>query len=131
MADKKSDIKGKKAKTSLRQRNLNASTAKDKPKRIRKVASSAVKPVGVVGSALKTEYHLIKPKDNAGFFTKSRSLTPSYIKNSLSELKNVTWPGRKETWKLVFAVYVFALSMGVFIAVLDFGLEKLFKQVIL
>ncbi|MBP6962713.1 preprotein translocase subunit SecE, partial [Candidatus Saccharibacteria bacterium] len=40
-------------------------------------------------------------------------------------------PGRKETWKLVFAVYVFALSLGVFIAILDFGLEKLFKQVIL
>lgn len=131
MADKKPVEKQKKAKTSLRQRNINASEAKDKPKRIRKAASSAAKPVGAVGSALKTEYHLIKPKENAGFFTKSRSLTPKYIKNSLAELKNVTWPGRKETWKLVFAVFVFALSMGVFIAVLDFGLEKLFKQVIL
>jgi len=129
--DKKSEVKQKKAKTSLRQRNLNASEAKDKPKRIRKAASSAVKPVGKVGNALKTEYHLVKPKENAGFFTKSRSLTPKYISNSLGEIKNVTWPGRKETWKLVFAVYVFALSMGVFIAVLDYGLEKVFKQVIL
>ncbi|MCA9324043.1 preprotein translocase subunit SecE [Candidatus Saccharibacteria bacterium] len=58
-------------------------------------------------------------------------MTPSYFVSATNELRQVTWPGRKETWKLVFAVFVFAIVIGLFIAVLDFGLEKLFRQVIL
>lgn len=130
MADKKND-KVKKAKTTLRERNLKAAENKDRPKRIRKAAENAVKPVGKARRALKTEFHIIPQKENPGFFTKSRKATPSYFTKSLSELQYVTWPGRKETWKLVFAVFVFAIIMGVFIAILDFGLEKLFREVIL
>ncbi len=129
--DTKKAEKAKKPKTSLRQRNLKAAEAKDKPRRIRKAASSAAKPVGKVRSALKTEYHVLPRKENPGFFSKSRKATPSYFVNAVAELKQVSWPGRKETWKLVFAVFVFAISIGIFIAILDFGLEKLFREVIL
>ena len=128
---KKEEDKSKKPKSSLRERNLKAAEAKDKPRRIRKAASTAVKPVGKVGSLLTTEFHVVQPKENAGFFTKSRRATPSYFAKSLAELKNVTWPGRKKTWELVFAVFVFAGTIGIFIALLDYGLEKLFKQIIL
>lgn len=128
---KKPDEKVKKTKTSMRERNLKATKAENKPRRIRRAASTAVKPVGKLGRALKTEYHVIPQKEEAGFFTKSRKLTPSYFRKSLAELKNVTWPGRKETWKLVFAVFVFAAILGIFIALLDFVLEKLFREVIL
>ncbi len=128
---KKTDEKAKKPKTSLRERNLKAAEAKDKPKRIRKAAENAAKPVGKARAALKTEFHVIPQKEDAGFFMKSRKATPSYFTKSLGELKFVTWPGRRETWKLVFAVFVFALTMGLFIAVLDFGLEKLFRTIIL
>jgi preprotein translocase SecE subunit len=121
----------KKPKTSLRQRNLKAAEAKEKPRRIRKAASNAVKPVGKVRNALKTEYHVFPQAEDAGFFSKSRKATPSYFVNAVGELKQVSWPGRRETWKLVFAVFVFAISIGVFIAILDFGLEKLFREVIL
>ncbi|MCA9328871.1 preprotein translocase subunit SecE [Candidatus Saccharibacteria bacterium] len=58
-------------------------------------------------------------------------MTPGYFVSATNELRQVTWPARKETWKLVFAVFVFAIVIGLFIAVLDFGLEKLFRQVIL
>ncbi|MCA9346738.1 preprotein translocase subunit SecE, partial [Candidatus Saccharibacteria bacterium] len=44
---------------------------------------------------------------------------------------DVTWPGRKDTWKLVFAVFIFAIVLGILIALLDYGLENLFRKVIL
>jgi preprotein translocase SecE subunit len=119
------------SKNSLRQRNEKAAASKDKPKRIRKAASTAAKPVSKAGDVLTAEYHVLPRKENPGFFTKSRRLTPRYFRESWAELKNVTWPGRKETWKLVFAVFVFALTLGIFIALLDYALDQLFRNVIL
>jgi len=124
----------KKTKDSLRQRNAKAATKKDKPKRVRKAAVTATKPISKAANAVTAEYHVLPRHDDAdkhGFFTKSRKLTPSYVRKSLAELKYVTWPGRSETWKLVFAVFVFAIFIGLFIAVLDFGLQKAFREVIL
>ncbi len=122
--------KAKKA-SSIRERNLKAAEAKDKPKRIRKAAAQAKKPVGSLSRLLTTEFHVFPQKEDAGFFTKSRSTAPHYFSDSVLELKNVTWPGRKETWKLVFAVFAFALTMGTVISVLDYGLEQLFRRIIL
>lgn len=119
-----------KKKSTMRESAAKSREAANKPKRVRKAASAATKPVSKIGKALTTEYHLIN-NEKQGFFTKSRSFIPKYFKNSAKELKNVTWPGRKETWRLVFAVFVFALVMGTFIAVLDYGLEKLLREVIL
>ena len=120
-----------KHKKTLRERNKSAAVAKEKPKRARKVASSVFKPVTKVKNFLKTEFHVLPRSSKPGFFSKSRRMTPSYFVDSIAELKNVTWPGRKETWKLVFAVFVFAMILGLFISVLDFGLDKIFRKVIL
>ena len=121
----------KKTKASFRERNLKAAESKEKPKRIRKVATSAAKPVGKVGSVLTKEFHIIPQSEASGFFTKSRRATPSYFSNAWKELRLVTWPKRKETWKLVFAVFAFAIGLGLTISLVDFGLEKLFREVIL
>ncbi len=119
-----------KKKSSMRESAAKSREAANKPKRVRKAATAATKPVGKAGKVLTTEYHLFDNKKQ-GFFTKSRSFTPKYFRESAKELKNVTWPGRKETWRLVFAVFVFAIVMGTFIAVLDYGLEKILREVIL
>lgn len=58
-------------------------------------------------------------------------LWPAYFRNSWKELRQVTWPNRRESWQLTTAVIVFATVFGVLIAVVDFGLDKLFKQVLL
>lgn len=121
----------KKPATSMRDSAAKSRAKSDKPKRVRKAADAAKKPVGKVGLALTKEYHLIPPKDDGNFFTKSRKLTPGFFRSAWAELRQVTWPGRKETWRLVFAVFVFALILGVVIAVLDYGLEKLLREVIL
>lgn len=136
MADKKDDKASKKATSAKKKTTMRESAAKTrakavKPKRVRKAASTATKPVKATKSALTQEYHLVDQKDGGNFFTKSRTLTPNYFKNAWKELKHVTWPNRRETWRLVFAVFVFALVLGGFIAVLDFGLEKLMREVIL
>lgn len=131
MANNGEEKSKKKSKTSLRERNLKAAESKDKPKRIRKAAKSAVKPVGIVGDTLTREFHVLPQKQNPGFSTKSRKITPSYFRNSWTELRKVEWPNFKNTWKLVFAVFVFAIGLGIAISLLDFGLEKLFRQIIL
>ncbi len=123
--------KDAKPKHTIRERNRKAAEAKDKPKRIRKAATQVKQPVSKLGTILTAEYHLFPQKNPDGFFTKSRNATPRYFVDSIAELNNVTWPGRKETWKLVFAVFTFAISLGVFIAVLDYGLERLFRNIIL
>lgn len=58
-------------------------------------------------------------------------LWPVYFRNSWKELRQVTWPTRRETWHLTTAVIIFSIIFGVLIAVVDFGLDKLFKQLII
>jgi len=58
-------------------------------------------------------------------------LWPSYFRHSWKELRQVTWPTRRETWQLTLAVIIFSVIFGVLIALVDFGLDKTFKQLIL
>lgn len=60
-----------------------------------------------------------------------RKLVPSYFINSWREMKLVTWPGRKETWRLTGAVFVFAIVFGVAIYFVDMGLDKLFRKLVI
>ena len=60
-----------------------------------------------------------------------RKLVPRYFINSWYELKKVTWPGRKETWRLTAAVFGFAIIFGVLIYFVDLALDKLFKLTVL
>lgn len=60
-----------------------------------------------------------------------RWIAPTYFLNSWRELRQVTWPNRRETWRLTAAVFVFAIVFGAAIAVVDLGLDKLFKEVVL
>lgn len=128
---KNEDKKSKKPKVSIRERNRKAAESKEKPKRIRKAAVQARRPVTGAAKVLSTEFHILPRKNDTGFFTRSRKVTPKYFADSAQELRFVTWPGRKETWKLVFAVFVFALTLGIFIAVLDYGITKAFRNIIL
>lgn len=85
--------------------------AKQPKKRVRRAAKVALKPFSV--------------------FRIFRFLVPSYFRNSWKELRQVTWPTRKETWKMTFAVFVFATVFGVTVAITDYALDKVFKQILL
>ena len=60
-----------------------------------------------------------------------RTLWPYYFRNSWNELRQVTWPDGKLTRQLTVAVILFALVFGIIVALLDIGLDKLFKEVLL
>jgi preprotein translocase SecE subunit len=54
-----------------------------------------------------------------------------YVRDSWRELKLVTWPTRKQSRQLTVAVIIFSVIFGGLIAIVDYGLDKLFKEVIL
>lgn len=58
-------------------------------------------------------------------------LVPSYFVNSWREVRQVTWPNRRETWRLTLAVFIFAVVFGALIAGVDKSLDLIFKKVIL
>ncbi len=58
-------------------------------------------------------------------------LLPRYFRNSYKELKQVTWPTRRETWKLTFAVLIFATVFGFLVTLTDYGLDKVIRRIVL
>ena len=56
---------------------------------------------------------------------------PQYFRNSFKELKQVTWPDFRTTWRLTGAVIVFGTIFGLAIYGLDIVLEKLLREVLL
>ena len=73
---------------------------------------------------------LWKPFVFAGRFL-NRFLVPPYLRNSWRELRQVTWPDRKQSRQLTVAVILFSLIFGVLVTVFDYGLDKVFKAIIL
>lgn len=60
-----------------------------------------------------------------------RILGLGYLRDSLKELRTVTWPTFKESTRLTGAVIIFSIIFGLFVALVDFGLDKVFKQILL
>jgi preprotein translocase SecE subunit len=56
---------------------------------------------------------------------------PKYFRSSFEELKLVTWPSFQQSRKLTYAVLVFATIFGVTVALVDWGLGKIFKPLLL
>jgi preprotein translocase SecE subunit len=60
-----------------------------------------------------------------------RILGLGYIRGSIRELKQVTWPTRHEGFRLTSAVISFSVVFALVLAGVDYGLDKLFKQLLL
>ncbi len=105
----------------------------DKPSRHSQVSRVAGGSFAKVHGLLTKEYHPIKlPESKVGkVLTKRRTATPSYFKDSVSEIKLVEWPSRRQALSLSMAVIVFSVVIAIFVKLLDYGLGKLFKEVIL
>lgn len=58
-------------------------------------------------------------------------LMPRYFVNAFREVRQVTWPTRRETLRLTLAVFVFAMIFGSLIAGVDKVIDEVFKKVIL
>lgn len=89
--------------------------------------------LSVVGSGL---VKLTAPIKNSGLWKKLRKTVlrspfGGYFVDSWRELRRVDWPNRRTAWRLTLTVVLFSVIFAVFTTALDFGFEKLAKQVFL
>ena len=54
----------------------------------------------------------------------------TYIKESLAEMKKVTWPSKKETYRYTVLVVVLSLAVAAFLGALDYIFNFGFQLVI-
>jgi preprotein translocase SecE subunit len=59
-----------------------------------------------------------------------RHLIPKYFRSAFHELRLTTWPTRKQSRQLTVAVVIFSVIFGIFVSLLDYGLDKLFKEIL-
>ena len=116
----------------FRERAVKASEQNQQPDRRSRLRSVASKPAQPVASAArrvgqnKAARVVGKP-----FRLLGRILFPKYFRNSYRELRQVQWPNRSESRQLTFAVLAFAIVFGILVAIVDYGLDKLFREVLL
>lgn len=103
-----------------------------KVRRLHSAKERLGKPLGKAAAVGRKEYYLPLPENKVGrFLNKKRSLIPAYFRNSFAELKQVDWPGFGTIMRLSLAVFLFAFFFGLVVAIADFGLDKLFKELII
>jgi preprotein translocase SecE subunit len=120
----------------FREKSLKSATNKDKPKRSSKVFGAPKKALKALFRPLvRLVRKLKKIKALSPLFWVltliGRILVPKYIRGSFSELKQVNWPSTRQSIKLTYAVLAFAIVFGASVATLDYGLDKVFKNILL
>ena len=71
-----------------------------------------------------------KEKKPMGKFGKVITAPFRYVHESWLEIRQVRWPNRKATWKLVGAIFVYAAFFIVFIMLLDALFNFIFSKII-
>lgn len=133
MADKQDTTKKRllKKPETVRER-ANKAESNHKPRRIKAAGKTVLRPLKAVARTARKEVYLPLPDNKAGrFLNKRRNVFPRYFGLAFKELKQVKWPGRRETTKLTFAVFIFAIFFALLISLTDYGLDKAFKKLIL
>lgn len=78
------------------------------------------------------EYHLPLPDNKMGrFLSKKVRFVPKYFLDAWNELRGVSWLNQRETVRLSFAVFIFAIIFGSMIWLVDYGLDYLLREVLL
>jgi preprotein translocase SecE subunit len=139
MVDKPTSKNKKRKLVTVRERAETASKARPKTRRIRRTVRIISTPLIILARMIKK---ILRPFRFLLWPFKTRParfigrilgkiFLINYVRASWQEVKLVTWPDRQETRQLTFAVIVFAFVFGLLITVIDFGLDKIFKRIIL
>lgn len=123
----------KKAPTpTIRQRASQAPSGSKKLRRLRSGSQTATRPLRAAAQFSKVEFYLPMPDSRLGrFLNKRRYWIPRYFREAWHEVRQVKWPNRKETRHMTVAVFIFAIVFAVVIASVDYGLDQVFKKVLL
>lgn len=122
----------------VRQRAEKAAAPKREKRRIvKKSASTVTKPFRVVWKVIKKivrplSFLLIPFKTKPARFVGrvlAAVLLLRFFRDSWKELRQVTWPTARETYRMTVAVFLFALIFSLIVGVIDFGLDKVFREV--
>lgn len=108
----------------IREQAIRAQAETGKPKKATKVKRASKR-------AFRPVTKLKKPFTHKPFRVLGLVVVPPFLRRSWQELRLVTWPNRKESRQLTVAVVIFSIIFGVFVAIIDWGLDKLFKEVLL
>lgn len=133
MAEKKPDKKPRiiKKTETVRERAAKSEQPR-KPRRLKQAGTSALRPLKAIARTGRKEIYLPMPDTKAGrFLNKRRSPIPRYFKLAWAEVRQVEWPTRRETVKLTFSVFLFAIFFALIISLADFVLDKAFETFIL
>ena len=118
---------------SFRERAIKATEESDKPKqgsRVGRVFAAIIgRPLRSIGQAV-AKVPIPKPLRTV-FRLIGKVIFPAYFRNSWRELKEVTWPSFKESIRLTWAVLLFAIIFGTAVAIVDYGLDGIFKKILL
>jgi len=113
----------------VRERVEIAKTKAEAPKKQRRIRGGAA----VLAKPLKKIRGPKLPDNRAGRILRriGQVFVPRYLINSWREVKLVSWPNRKETWRLTLAVFIFAAVFGGLVAGVDKVLDIIFKNLVL
>jgi preprotein translocase SecE subunit len=137
-AKKPSKVRKLKKVETVRERSVKAAEPR-KPRRVKQATSAAWKPFKWLGRLLA---HILRPLRFVlrPFKTRpmrfigrilAKVLLLNYFRSSWQELRQVSWPDRKQTAQLTLAVFLFAIFFALIITAVDYGLDRLFKDVII
>jgi preprotein translocase SecE subunit len=132
MADKPAKKRIVKNPETFRERAVKAAEGNDKPARtaaLRQAGSKVTSPISRAAGRLasnKAAKPLRKPARIVG-----KILLPTYFRKSWQELRQVEWPSFRQSLRLTGAVIIFAIIFGAIVAVVDYGLDKLFRNVLI
>ena len=88
----------------------------------RLATKEAEEKVSEVGKSKTTKKHFILFRPFIALFT--------YVRESWQEIRQVRWPNRKATWKMVLAVLVYTVLFVVLISLLDVFFTWLFNLIL-
>jgi preprotein translocase SecE subunit len=134
MADKPATTKKRKVKNpeTFRERALKANVEDDTPRKRSKISrpfKALLRPIKRLLVAIVT-FPLFKPL-RTPLRIIGKIIFPVYFRNSWAELKDVTWPSFRESLRLTWAVLLFAIIFGTSVALVDYGLDAVFKRILL
>jgi preprotein translocase SecE subunit len=133
--EKKSSVKKPRVRKapSLREQAEMARTQAEADKNPGKIKKVATKTSGALKKTRITANPVTKllARVGRGILWILRKLVPKYFVNSWREVRLVAWPARRETWRLVMAVFIFAAIFGAMVAGVDKVLDIIFKKLVL
>lgn len=120
----------------FRERAVKASEASGKPSKARRLQQAGGKVASPVAGPVRRAWRKLWSVQPFKFIARilhwiGLVLLPPYVRNSWKELRLVTWPKWKESRSLTFAVLIFAVVFGAAVAIVDYGLDKLFRHILL